>query len=297
MLTCATPLLAAVLLASPAAPKDAAAGGAEGKDSFKMTADARLTMRTQQGNKHDVTSTLESLYTWHRPEPRRRVLTVESMNTKLVTDGATVYENAMSGKRFFRKQAGQKTVDMAVDDAPERAKTILRETFGKPLVELELDAAGKEVKRTVVMGEAARGAAPGLVDNLLFLNPPPPAGREAWESDAALSGEGVGFKGRLSYKKAAAATGPQTYAVSGTLTNPAPKPPEGKPPEGANDPPAATKASTCVVTGEHTFDPVRRQWVAARLKVDMSIQNPPGRPVTTTTGTMVLTLEAAPEKK
>ena len=29
----------------------------------------------------------------------------------------------------------------------------------------------------------------------------------------------------------------------------------------------------------------------------MSIENPPGRPVTTTTGTMVLKLEAAPEKK
>ena len=51
------------------------------------------------------------------------------------------------------------------------------------------------------------------------------------------------------------------------------------------------------MTGEQTFDPARRQWVAARLKVDMSIENPPGQAVTTTTGTMTLTLEAAPEKK
>ena len=252
---------------------------------FKFSIESKMSMDIQ-GAKQKVDADTELRYNWTQ-NVGERVLSLESSQVKASIDGKTLMDVFMSGQEFRTIEDGKTNV-VPIQQAPDGLKKLLQDAFGKPDCKLEVDANGKETKRIVLVGDAAKQ----LVDNGLIANPilfHPPFMREAnkWKANAEMTMGNGGFaRGQLDYQKAAGAAAANVVKISGTLTNDSVKQPNS---------PLEMKNAKYVVLGEETYDPVQKEWVSGKLTIDATFDMAEGSKVIgAATGTMVLNFAEVP---
>src|SRR5207247_440285 len=89
-----------------------------------------------------------------------RTLLVDSAEVRVAADGQEQMNAKMSRAGFSQVKDGKRT-EVKTEDAPEPLKRMLTESFGTPVCRVELDAAGREVKRPVVAGPGGTDLRPG----------------------------------------------------------------------------------------------------------------------------------------
>jgi hypothetical protein len=227
----------------------------------------------------------ECRYTWQR-SGKDRTLVLDSVDLRATRDGQETANTFLSRAKFVTTEQGQ-TREVLFADAPAELKQVLQDSFGVPLVKLQLDDDGRVVKRTVVAGAGAKGLFQGgsITNTFLFHPPPPPPARDAWDADAEFdTGFGVTVHGKLTYQAAGKGN---TYQVSGTLAG-AEKRPDS----------AATVKARYTVTGELTYHPGLREWVLGELTLVVSVQEVvDGTVVGSARGAILATCERLPGKK
>ena len=215
-----------------------------------------------QNMKQKVDAETEVNYNWTR-SGAERVLKIDSMFVKATANGTPIMNTFMNRTKLANTTAAGATDEVPYEAAPEELKTMLKDSFDTPICKIEVNASGAETKRTVVAEEGAKSLLDnGIIENAVLFHPPFAPNDDQWQSDAAVSmGNGGYAKGKLTYTKAAGGNGGQLVKVAGTLTN-----------EGFQQPgtPLSLKNAKYVVSGEQTYDPARKEWVAGKLKMDVS---------------------------
>ena len=252
---------------------------------FKVSIESKMAMDVQ-GGKQKVDADTELRYNWTQ-NGGERVLSLESSHVKVNIDGKTLMDVFMSGEEF-RAIEGGKTNVVPIQQAPDGLKKLLQDAFSKPVCKLEVDPNGKETKRILLVGDAAKQ----LVDNGLIANPilfHPPFMREAgkWKAGAEMTMGNGGFaRGQLDYQKATGSAAAKVVKVSGTLTNESVKQPNS---------PLAIKNAKYVVLGEETYDTVQKEWVSGKLAIDATFDMAEGdKAIGGAAGTMVLNFTEVP---
>jgi hypothetical protein len=284
--------LVRVLSASIALLTGAAALAAEpdagATHRFKLAIASKLDVEILN-QKGKVNADTEIVYLWQR-DGNTRTLRVESLQVKASQDGAESMNNFMSRAKVVQSANGA-TEEIPFEKASDELKKTLQDSFDVPVCKIQVDEAGKEVKRNVVAGPGARSLVDnGMIANALLFHPPFHADKDEWQADAEISlGSGGFVKGKLTYKKMQGGKAGQAVKVTGTLTNDNFKLPGS---------PAAMKNVRYVVNGEQTYDPDQKEWIAGKLSLDVSYQMvADDKPVGMAKGTMAVTLEKLPAKK
>jgi hypothetical protein len=261
--------------------KDAAA-------TFKVLIASKMDLDIQNKKQKIVTET-EYVYTWKR-NGKERDLTYESLRVK-VSDGETEKMNVLMNRDKVATTQNGVAQEVPFDKAPEDVKKKLQDSFGAVLCKVQVDANGKEVKRTVVAGPGAKELVDnGMIANALLFHGPFFPDKDEWQADAEISmGNGGYAKGKLTYKKIPGGKGGPTYKVSGTLSN------DSFPVPGA---PLTIKDARYVVTGEQTFDPAQKEWTAGKLSIEVAMQMIVNeQAIGSTKGIMAVTFEKQASKK
>jgi hypothetical protein len=271
-------LFAAALVALSTRPATAA-----DPQWFKVFLDSQVTMDLL-GNSMVIKAETTTVYGWAQ-DANKRVLTLHSLGMKATNDGALLSDIGMNAAGLVDNSSGQ-PVETKVDGAPPEFVAMVTDTFGPPLMEIEVDAQGAETKRTMV----AKPGAQSWVDNdvhltCLIFHPPYVEGKDQWESDAAVSmGNGVVATGKLTYTRVPDAATP-TVKVTGTLS--------AKDAKMANG--VDITSATYIANGEMSYDAAQHEWTAGEMKFDIAMEMllPTGQ-TGSSKGAMTLTFEHLP---
>jgi hypothetical protein len=256
--------------------------------SFKFAIVSHLDMDVQgKLQKIDTDSTLT--YTWTQKD-RERTVRFDSALVKISVDGKQTM-NVLMNRHKLTNTSGGKTEEVPFDKAPEKLKTMLKDSFGEPMCRLQVGENGEEIKRQVVAGPGAKDfLEQGMLANALYFHPPFMKVRDEWSAANEISmGNGAFAKGNLTYKKVPSGKQGQAVTVTGTLGN-----------DGFNVPgsPIAIKNAKYIVNGEQTYDPAQREWVAGKLKMNVSFDmTSSDKPFASTKGTMDLDFEKLPGRE
>ena len=206
----------------------------------------------------------------------------------MAADGQEMVNSKMSRAGVFGTEGGKK-ISRKFEDSTKDQKKFLTDMFGSPICKIELDADGKEVKRTVVAGRGPVSVLDtGLVANCRFFHPWYSPGDEWRLNQEISSGENVA-KGPVTYKKMPAGkAGLQVVKMIGTLTADGVKDSDGD----------TVKDSKFTVSGEQTYDTTRKEWVAGKLRMDVAFKMArDDKEVGAAKGEMTMTFEMLPDKK
>jgi hypothetical protein len=277
------PAFAAKLLAVFAV-SSALAGSilAEDKHPFKLTLESKMEMDIS-GKKQAIDAHTEFDYTWQKTAQTRSLI-VDSVFIKAGANGKIAMNTLMSRQKFTSVEDG-KTTEILFDKAPPALQASMKDSFGVPLLEMQVDAGGKETSRKVIAGPGAKDLLDnGVLANGLLFHPPAPTGQAEWQADSEMSmGNGGYAKGKLTYKKIADRPG-DVYAVTGTLSN------QNFPRVGT---PVVVKDARYAVSGEQTYDTAQKEWASGKLKVDVGFEmTANGKTVGTAKGTIEASMAA-----
>lgn len=270
--------VSAAVLAGQPAPKDAS------EARFKVSVQAKLTM-TINGQNEKIEANAAFEYTWKR-DGQVKTLVVDGAEVRAIV-GGTELMNARMSRAGFNDIKDGKTVKL--EDAPDQLKKLLTDSFGTPVCKLELDAIGKEAKRTILAGPgASQMIDSGMIANALLFHPWYPADQNEWQANMEVSsGQGLA-SGQATYTKIPGGKGGQAVKVSGTLTADGVKGPNG----------LTVKDGKYVVTGEQTYDPARKEWIAGKMTMDVSFKMFQGNTaIGTAKGPLLLNFEMLSAKK
>jgi hypothetical protein len=228
----------------------------ETSQSFKISIVAQGVVDVD-GKKQKMDADTELMYTWRR-KGAERILSFDSALTRLSVDGAEAMNMAMSRARLATVIKGKQEV-IPLEKAPNELKNLLQDAFGVPICKLEVDASGKELKRTMLAGPGAKTLLDhGMIANALLFHPPYLPGQDRWEAPSEVSmGNGNYVRGKLTYQKKDG----NTYAVTGTLTTPTLSVPNNL---------LKVKDVRYDIRGEQTYDPTRKEWVSGKLLIEGS---------------------------
>jgi hypothetical protein len=255
-----------------------APGSGVPESRFKSTVQSKLVM-AEGGQDHKVEADAVIEYEWKR-DGKVRTLVFHEMSARTALDG-TERENTKMSRTGFEDANRGKTIKL--EEAPDQLKKLLSNLFGTPVCELEVDAAGKELKRTIL---AEPGAAQiieqgGMIANTLLFHPWYSTDTNEWQARMEIgTGQGGVAGGNVTYTKVTSGKGVQAVKVSGTLTTDGAKVPTGL---------------KYVVSGEQTYDISLGEWVAGKLTMDVTIDSP--ERAAKGQGQMLCTLEMLPLKQ
>jgi hypothetical protein len=280
------PLASALVVASALAAAAQPAPKGETDAQFRVGVRAKFTF-DEDGDKQKLDADATFDYAWKR-SGRVRTLVVESLTTRVVADGEEMINAKMSRAGMFGTKAGRKA-DVKFEDAPRQLKTMLTDTFGSPICKIEVDETGKETKRTVVAGPGAALLLDyGMIANCTMFHPWYAADKDEWQAVVEVGTDNGVASGKLTYTKIPGGKGGQVVKVKGTLTADGVKGKDG----------STIKDGKYVVSGEQTYDPVRKEWVAGKLTMDVSFKlTEDKRDLGSAQGTMVVTFEVLHPKK
>ena len=271
-----TALLTAAVLAG-CAKKNAA-----NEPKFRVAVQAKLTMELGS-EKQKIEADAAFEYTWKR-EGRVRTLLVNSAEVRAVV-GAQEMMNAKMSRAGFIDTKGGRTTEIKTADAPAQLKQLLTDSFDTPLCNIELDADGKEVKRTVVAGPGATTLIDsGMIANARMFHPRYAADQDEWQAEVEVSSGNGLATGQVTYKKIPGGKGGQAVKVSGTLTADGVKGAGGM----------TINEGTYRVAGEQTYDPERKEWVKGNLTMDVAFKMTQGINKGTAKGVMDVTFSLVP---
>ena len=275
------PLAACAAVTLAAASAQPAANDAR----FKVAVRAKVTTDAGgPGQKLDTDAAFT--YTWKR-DGNVRTLLVDSAEVRVAAGGQEQMNAKMSRAGFSQVKDGKRT-EVKTEDAPAPLKKMLTDSFGTPVCKVEVDAAGREVKRTVVAGPGAAALInSGMIANATMFHPWYAPDRDEWQADMQVSsGHGLAA-GKVTYTKVPGGKGGQAVKVTGTLTSPGLKGKGG----------LTLTEGKYTVSGEQTYDPGRKEWVAGRLTIGLDMKLTDGTQVTSGKGEMSVTFEMLPDKK
>jgi hypothetical protein len=240
-----------------------------------------------KGKSQKLTADVTLHYAW-KSAGRERTLTIQSLAVKASAGDVPLMDAFMSRTKMVVVENG-KTEDVPFEKLPPAVQTKLQDYFGGPVYQLQVDEHGRAVQRTFVGNAGSRELLDnGLIATAVTLHPPFLADKAEWQADGEFSlGSDNVVRGPLTYKKAGAAQGLDTVKVSGTLTRPRAR---------RSGEALAFKDARYVISGEQTYDPKLREWVAGKLTLDYSVQSVEAGQEGTTKGTMTITLERQPAK-
>ncbi|NLE58732.1 MAG: hypothetical protein GX616_10250 [Planctomycetes bacterium] len=254
----------------------------------KITITSTVNTRTQ-GEGHRIDAYTEVYYTWRR-KGLEHVLSVDSLLVKARINGEESMNTFMSRAKLVNTEQGQ-TQEVSFDEASDELKKTPRDSFDVPLCILQVDASGKETRRTVVAGAGAKSMVDnGMIANALLFHPPFPPQRKEWQADAEFStGNGGSAQGKLTYTTVPGRGPRRLFKVSGKCSRESFRLP---------DKPLTMKDVLFVVSGEQTYDPAQRAWVSGKLAVDVSFQMITDDQTTTSAkGKMTLSCEESPGRQ
>ena len=177
--------------------------------------------------------------------------------------------------------------NIKLEDANEQLKQLLTDSFGSPVCKVEVDAAGKEVKCTVVAGPGAASLIEsGMIANATMFHPWYSTDKNEWQVEMELStGNGLAT-GKVTYEKVPHGKGGQAVRVSGTLSADGVKLRSG----------ATIKDSKYVVAGEQVYDANRKEWYG-KWTLDVAYRCRWGQHAQQRQGTMTVNAEMLPENE
>jgi hypothetical protein len=223
-----------------------------------------LSVSTSDPGNSKLESDAESGYAW-TVEGGQRTLSYDLLHMAFKVEGKVTADVTMSAKRFARLQENGTVADMNLEQAPERVKTALADTFGVPLAKITVDANGREVEgsRTIVAVRASKAMMDnGALVSSTLMHPPFFADKKEWEAPATISiGDKNATEGTLTYTRVADENGLPTFSVAGTLV----RDEVVKPGSALTD-----KNFKHVVKGKQSYNPALGEWVAATWNVDIS---------------------------
>lgn len=250
----------------------------------------------------DKKSTDETEYrcAWQRAG-KERSLFLREMVTRHPPEKGKVLIHTVSRAGWVTTENGKVTREEKYDDLSDERKKLLRELFDSPLCKLEVDEAGKVVKRTDTGPKIAKDGAADVIATAMLFHPPYHAAKDRWEEDATLVRDPrLPASGKLEYTKGAGGKGGQTIQVSGKLRSKFP-PNEIKDIKDLKD---EIPVARFALTGKLTFDEDRGEWIAGKFDIETETEwirtgkgdgfDPPNR---INKGKLTITFEVLPEKK
>jgi len=275
-------LLLSISLSGAAEPKDPVS------NSFKYVLVSKLE-QTIQEKKQKIEAETEIGYTW-KSSDREKTLHWNSVKIKASADGKEVMNSFASAEKWVNIERGEAT-EVGIDDAPEKLKQMLKDSFTAPLCTIQIDENGKEVKRKLVAGPGAKEWVDnGVFENSLVFHPPFMRDQDKWEAPMAIpTGLAGSIKGDVTYKKLDADKKRVKVSVAGELT------------ADSVDVPGkgfSLNNAKYVIKGEQVFDLTQREWVSGKLTIEVSFELFAGKKqISTATGTIEANMEMLPEKR
>jgi hypothetical protein len=271
--------LAVALACVPALAQAPAQAGTTTR--YELRAVARTTV---PGEKEPLTLDTTFRYAWKTGEGKRE-LVCDGIEL-VIKKGDAVDSTVAMSRDEFAERSGSRRVNIKAADAPPKLKAILEESFGPVLCTLAVDAAGRELKRTVSDTPGARQMAEhGMIVNALLFHPPFGGGGKPWTAAREINmGNGGTAVGDLTYAPQPGGTGREVVVrVSGRLTRDRHPHPNGK---------VVIRNARYEVSGTQTYSPARREWVAGELTAIFSFDlDIPGGPAVPTKGKMAISLK------
>ena len=184
--------------------------------TFEITLDAVID--TEAMNKKDrMLNDTRLRYAYERTGAEV-VLSLEEIELKSVINEKPTLDAFMSRSRFHVNQNGS-VKDFTAESADEKLKTMLRDSFGPPLVKFTFDDAGNESKRIQVAGPGAQGILnKELIANVRCFHTAFYADKIKWDAPIEIGGGtgGATVAGVLTYERLAAKKGDRTIAFTVT---------------------------------------------------------------------------------
>jgi hypothetical protein len=255
-------LLGVAILLQLAVSSVAAAAEQPVSYTYVLSSTGTITTQAPEGPRVVTVDTRLS-YTW-AVTPSRRVLTINSMSSKITAAGVTVMQYSADAALVVSLKDGveKKT---PVGELPPEKRECVEDAFGKPACVLEVDANGRETGRKMTMTNAAKRllGGDGVVTNVLFFHPVTlPAGK-SWAAERTLdSGDAGTIGGTIEFKESPEAGPVKTFAISGSLK-----------PSKLPDEKVGPRDFTCALSGRQTFDPNTKVWQSARVTADMGFES------------------------
>ncbi len=254
-------------------------------NKFKLGVDSDFTM--QAGGQSETLKAYSGFeYQW-KTEGSTRTLALFTLEVDMKAGNRQLMKTTMSRAGMFGVQAGRK-LNIPFEEAPEELQTLLRDTFETPLCKIEVDANGKELKRTILAKPGAKIAIDtGMIANATFFHPPYFADKEQWETESSVSaGQGLAT-GTVTLKKVAGGREGQTVQATGILHA------DNVKAEGGG----VIKDAKYNLKGALLYDTQRKEWTSGTADVDVTFQLVTGDQTVDAKGTMKLKFEALPDKK
>ncbi len=260
----------------------------ESTNSFQLTTASQLDMETHGQKKKFITDT-DVRYSWHRKD-MSRTLSFESMNCKIKIDEKETMSYLMSRAKFVMNRDDQKN-EVLFENAPEALQKMLQDSFGTPVLQVQVDLNAKAIKKELIAGPGAKALVDeGVITNGLLFHPPFQQGKELWDAEMEVTmGNGRYAKGMLTYTKIKSNPKAVSVKVSGNLKN-----------EGSKLPGVERGLMTAqyVISGEQLYDPVLQEWVSGTMKIDVSLTlQDDGKTVSTGKGNMKLSFRKLDSKE
>jgi hypothetical protein len=278
--------LLAVLVAGVAAVAFAADPAPVVTREFKVA-----TVFEQEIDSKKVVDDVEFRYTWQRTGKERALFFREMVSRDKTPEGrAQVHTWTRTGT--VTTENGKVTNEVKYDKLPE-AQKLARAFFDNPLCKLEVDEAGKVLKRTDANIPDLKRVVEQAVATATLFHPPYYAAKDRWEADGAI-GMPNQVDGKLEYTKATGGKGGQLVRVSGTFRSKFPPDEDDKKPKRSHE------NAKSVITGTQTFDEDRGEWIAGKFDVETSVEISTefgGMVLQTRKGKLTMTFEMLPDKK
>jgi hypothetical protein len=247
------------LFASPAHGDDKARPA---RRTFEITLDGVID--TESMNKKDRMKNDTRLRYAYERSGTETVLSLEEIELKTVINEKPTLEAFMNRSRFHVNQNGSEK-DFTADSADEKLKTMLRDSFGPPLVKFAFDDAGNEIKRTQVAGPGAQGILnKELIANVRCFHTAFHADKMKWDSPVEMGGGtgGTTVAGILTYERLAAKKSDRgiAFKVTGDMQPDVQRTAVGQ---------LITRRS---VTGQQIYSPELNDWISGEWAIKMTTE-------------------------
>jgi hypothetical protein len=236
-------------------PLASTAGEAKDTESFRLTV-REVVDYASEGKQKRWKSDTDIDYTLRRRGQEVRVI-IDLIRLVVTTDAGEFGNVTLSRAGIIDIFAGKKK-EIRFENAPEKTKARLKDSFGVPLCKITLDRDGREIKRVIIAGPGAKQTLEeGRVAAARLFHAPFPAEKKRWTAPVELPmGNDTYARGELTYEKALRDRDSRTTVnVSGSLVGDGAKLPGG----------ARFKKARYDVKGEQVYDAASHEWSSGDL--------------------------------
>ena len=245
--------------------------------SFALSIKGNVTVKAGERSQKLETDTKFAYTISH--EKSKYQIQLDRAELEVNVDGKVIMSAVLS-KDLFEDRANKRK--LKADDAPEPLKKMLRDSYGTPIYEFEVDANFKETRGKVIARDGAKQTIHnGQVENARMFHQPFHAKSKTWKSKVKYAlGNGNYATGELNFEKQAAQGDTVPVKVSGNLI------PEGQ----QNN--LKIKNGKYVVTGMQNFNTRNNEYESGEQNIAVSFDLYQGEnKMVENTGKMTLTLK------